>query len=267
MKFYFCRKNNGLTLIELLIAVVITGILAAGFYRAFINQQRVYTVQGQVADMQQNARIALGKMVREIRMAGFGGLDYALGGGVNGFNQSILLGSSTITIVGAFKPVKRDNGDPIQIASISGSQVTLNYATDEFDTSAHRYISIGGIESNTVQWRSGAVLTLAQPPLKVHPVGTRIFEIQAITYTYDGDQNVIRRDQNTGGGGQSVAENIENLQFQYFDKNGNSTSTPADVRLVKVIVTARTDMADPEFKGGDGYRRRKLSSSVRLRNF
>ncbi len=267
MKFYFCRKNNGVTLIELLIAVAISGILAAGFYRGFINQQRVYTVQGQVADMQQNARIALGKMIREIRMAGFGGLDYVLGlsGGVNGFTQRIVPGSNTITIVGGFKPVRRDNGDPIQIVSISGSQVTLNYATDDFDTSTHRYISIGGIESNTVQSRSGAILTLAQPPTQTHPAGTLIFEIQAITYNLD--ETVIRRNGNTGGGGQSVAENMENLQFQYFDKNGNSTANPADVRLVKVSVTAKTDMVDPEFKGGDGYRRRMLSSSVRLRNF
>jgi len=63
------KKKNGLTLIELLIALVLSSILIAALYRLFISQQKTYTVQDQVADMQQNIRVAIDQMTREIRMA------------------------------------------------------------------------------------------------------------------------------------------------------------------------------------------------------
>jgi type IV pilus assembly protein PilW len=55
-------KKNGVTLIELLIALVVSTILTAVLYRVFISHQKIYTVQDQVADMQQNVRIAMGQM-------------------------------------------------------------------------------------------------------------------------------------------------------------------------------------------------------------
>lgn len=268
----YLRKNSGFTLIELLIVLVLSSILLAGSYRTFIAQQKVYTVQDQVADTQQNVRVAIDKMTREIRMAGYGNINYVLGlsGGVNGFTSviTIIPGPNQITIVGAFKQIRRSNGEPIVVSSVSGNQVTLDYATDEFDGTAHRYISIGGIESNTVQSRSGATLTLATALTQTHSPGSPVYKIQAITYnldTSDGKQ-VLRRNENTGGGAQSLAENIENLQFAYYDKDGIVTATPADIRMIKVTVLAKTDRSDPDFKGGDGFRRRELASFVKVRN-
>jgi len=46
MKIRFSMK--GVTLIELLVALVIGGIIIAGIYRVFIAQTRAYTVQDQV---------------------------------------------------------------------------------------------------------------------------------------------------------------------------------------------------------------------------
>ena len=93
------RKNRGLTLIELLIALVLSSILTAVLYRAFISQQKTYTVQDQVADMQQNVRIAMGQMAREIRMAGYGGNILSIFANVNGFTNIITPASNAITII------------------------------------------------------------------------------------------------------------------------------------------------------------------------
>lgn len=267
----FLRKNTGVTLIELLIALVISAILIAAIYRTFIGQQKTYIVQEQVVDMQQNARVAINRMMREIRMAGFGGLDYVLSltGGVNGFTEIITpSGDNVITIVGGFKQVRRDNGDPILVSSVSGNKVILNYATDEFDGEKHQFISIGGLESRKVTSRSGNELTLDSPPGYNHPANTPIFKIQAITYslgTSDG-KIVLRRDENTGGGAQPLAENIENIQFEYFDANGNTTTNPKNIHMVRVSVTARTERSDPDFKEGEGYRRRTIASNIHIRN-
>jgi prepilin-type N-terminal cleavage/methylation domain-containing protein len=264
------KINKGVTLIELLIALAISSILIAAIYRIFISQQKSYVVQEQVVDMQQNMRVSISRMMSEIRMAGFGSVEAIWEGvdGVNGFHQAITPGENSITVVGGFRQVRRNNGYPITVSSTSENTITLNYSTDEFDRPSHQYISIGGVESSTVIQRKGRVLTLANTLRLNHSKDTPIFKIQAITYTVgknDG-KSILRRNENTGGGGQPVAENIEDLQFEYFDANGNPTTFPADIRMVKVKVTARTDRLDPQLKGGDGYRRRQIASNISIRN-
>jgi prepilin-type N-terminal cleavage/methylation domain-containing protein len=255
-------QERGLTLIELMIALMMSSILIAALYRTFIVQQKTYTVQEQVVDMQQNVRVAIHRMMSEIRMAGFGNVDnvLSLGGGVNGFTQVITPNSNTITIVGGFRQVKRDNGEPILINSVGKDSLTgkdtltLNYATDNFDGVKHHFISIGGLISNTVASRSGSVLTLDLPLKLIPKANTPIFKIQAITYGLglsDGKQ-VLQRNENTGGGAFAVAENIENVQFEY-----------PNTQMVKVTVKARTD---PQFAGGDGYRWRQIASNIYIRN-
>ncbi len=64
------KNSKGVTLIELLIALVLSAILTGGIYRTFIHQQKSYATREQVADMQQNVRVAINRMMREIRMAG-----------------------------------------------------------------------------------------------------------------------------------------------------------------------------------------------------
>jgi type IV pilus assembly protein PilW len=264
------RHSRGVTLVELLIALVISGVLIAALYQTFITQQKTYTVQEQVVDTQQNVRAAISRMMREIRMAGFGNVMEVLGlpGGVNGFAQILSPESDNITIVGGFKQIRRDSGDPIHISSISGNQIKLNYATDDFDGAAHRYICVGGVESNIVQSRSGSTLTLAKPLKLDHPAGTPIFKVQAITYDVgqSGGKTVLRRNENTGGGRQPLAENIEAVRFEYFDDNGNPTAIPTAIRMIRATVTAKTSLSDPEFKGGDGHRRRTVASNIHLRN-
>ncbi len=65
------RKPNGFTLLELMIAMALSGVVAAGVYVAFSSQQRTQIDQQLTADLQQNARAALYILQREIRMAGF----------------------------------------------------------------------------------------------------------------------------------------------------------------------------------------------------
>jgi type IV pilus assembly protein PilW len=64
------NDTTGFTLVELLIAMAIAGIVMAGVYSAYSSQQRSYTAQEQVVAVQQNLRVAMYFMEREIRMAG-----------------------------------------------------------------------------------------------------------------------------------------------------------------------------------------------------
>ncbi len=64
-------NRRGITLIELLVALVICALVIAAIYQVFIAQSRAYVVQDQVVEVQQNIRTAMEMMVRDIRMAGF----------------------------------------------------------------------------------------------------------------------------------------------------------------------------------------------------
>ncbi|MCI5120525.1 MAG: prepilin-type N-terminal cleavage/methylation domain-containing protein, partial [Candidatus Electrothrix sp. AUS4] len=65
------KKESGFTFIELMVSMVIASFVFAGIYGVYTIQQRSYTVQEQVSEMQQKGRAALDFMVRDIRMAGY----------------------------------------------------------------------------------------------------------------------------------------------------------------------------------------------------
>lgn len=71
MKSDYMTSCKGFTLVELLIALAISGLLMSGVYTAFKTQQDSYLTQEQVAEMQQSMRAGLYMMTRDIRMAGY----------------------------------------------------------------------------------------------------------------------------------------------------------------------------------------------------
>ena len=71
MKIINRINTKGLTLIELLVALVICGMVIAGIYRLFVAQSKAYTVQDQVVEVQQGTRSAMEILLRDLRMAGF----------------------------------------------------------------------------------------------------------------------------------------------------------------------------------------------------
>jgi type IV pilus assembly protein PilW len=79
MKMRHLSHKGGFTLVEIMIALLISSIVMISIFAAFQSQQQSYLIQEQVAEMQQNIRAGLGMMTREIRMAGY---DPAGGNGV-----------------------------------------------------------------------------------------------------------------------------------------------------------------------------------------
>ncbi len=64
-------KDKGFTLVEIMVSMAISSLVIAGIYGVYTIQQRSYTVQEQVSEMQQRIRSALDFMTRNIRMAGY----------------------------------------------------------------------------------------------------------------------------------------------------------------------------------------------------
>jgi type IV pilus assembly protein PilW len=63
-------SDQGFTIVELLVAMVISLLALGAIYSTFLAQHRSYQVQEEASDMQQNIRTAMFYMQREIRMAG-----------------------------------------------------------------------------------------------------------------------------------------------------------------------------------------------------
>jgi prepilin-type N-terminal cleavage/methylation domain-containing protein len=289
----FLKKSKGVTLIELLIALAISAILVAGIYRTFIHQQKTYATQEQVADMQQNVRVAINRMMREIRMAGFGGKNENTKGDndiitafvtVNGFaniinpvNDTIVDGINhdQITVIGAFRQI----GILAAAANAGDNTININYiGNTKFDTDKKKYMCINGRYNYEVDPTKPPITlakTAANPSGTLnesHVAGELVFLVEAITYGLEKDPNgtpVLFRDSNTGGGNQDVAEYVEDLQFRYVLADNTEVDLPGnpkDVRGVRIRIQARTRLSDPELKEGGGFRRRTLNTYIDLRN-
>jgi prepilin-type N-terminal cleavage/methylation domain-containing protein len=274
-------NRKGLTLIELLIVLVISSLLIAGIYRTFIHQQHTYTVQEQVVDMQQNVRIAINQMVREIRMAGLGRQDAKTwgAGGMHGRYKNVVTPSDdgqSITIVGAFQEVTFLTANAA--SGVDPAKIQVNDASG-FDTGGLQYICINGTESARIKNIVGNEIELFEPLTENHFVNEPVFRVLAITYSignFDGKTCLLRSDNLPDPDSavpQPVAENIEFLQFTYTLDDGTVFvgTVPGnrrdEIRMVQVTIRARTDRNDPELGGGnDGFRRRTLTTNIQLRN-
>ncbi len=91
-------NKKGVTLIELLVVLVICAIVIGGIYKVFIAQTRAYTVQDQVAEVQQDVRGAMEIMVRDIRMAGFKNRSFDDSGVISNGAIGTPLSNTSITV-------------------------------------------------------------------------------------------------------------------------------------------------------------------------
>ena len=273
------KDKKGITLIELMIVLVIGSFIAAGAYRTFAGQQKTYTVQDQIVDIQQNARASIQRMVREVRLAGFGNVLMVLPATINSVTYNNVVnpdtpaaGSLTIlsAIVGAGALTAQGN--------FGKNQITVSRLNDDqgsplFDTSNRKYVSIGGVESHEISSIDNGTktITLKDTLIFKHSAGTSVFAIRALTYqvVVVSGTPLLMRDDNSGSGAQPLSDNIEALQLMYTlvdDSQTGSPAKPADIRMVRVSVTARAEKADPDLKAGDGYRRRQFATNIHLKN-
>ena len=66
----FMTDSKGFTLVEVLIAMAIAGIVMGAIYSIFISSNRSYRTQDSVADAQQRVRVGIDFIAHDVRLAG-----------------------------------------------------------------------------------------------------------------------------------------------------------------------------------------------------
>ena len=80
------KDERGVSFLEVMIALLITGILTASMLKLYITQHQNYMIQDDVTEIQQSVRASIDELSRQIRMAGY---DLPLGlEGIEAYNTN-----------------------------------------------------------------------------------------------------------------------------------------------------------------------------------
>lgn len=237
------QKNTmppGFTLIELLIVMAISTIIVAAVYSAYVTQNKIYNSQEAVAEMQQNLRAGLVALTRDIRMSGYDLLATADSGFVDNVSFS-------------------DGATPTpQTETVFSSSTQIAFTAD-LDGDGTIDVLPEDIDGNTI---------------------IDMTEMEQIAYRLNGT-NLERYSTTTGTTEwQIIAEDIDNLEFQYLDQTGTPTADLDDVYTITVSILARSGRSEPDFNNNqtystasgaswtvnDNFRRRFLTRTIHCRN-
>ena len=271
-------RNSGMTLIEVMFASLIGSILVLAFYSAMDYQSKANAVQDQVTKAQENLRVAMGMIERDLRMAGYGLNEQIT---FTGGQQAIYPCNGCGDGTGTAAPASRSDsiiiwsnfGDKKLYASaaVPALQAIVNVGTDPINGNdatiyfkKNDYLLIKDITDST-KFEAKLITNVAASQLTVSTAFTKSYlqfsevrDIKSHAYAIDSNGNLtLTLVTNTTSGATSspvLAENIEDLQFAYgMDANAdgnfdgtwyNYPGTLSGVIAARVTIVARTALED-----------------------
>lgn len=249
------NNQQGTSLIELVFSLVIIPIVMIGVYSLFISGHKSYLLQESLADTQQRVRTGMELMTREIRLVGFGVPEEV--------DEIISAGEGEITFRANINNVKTALTTLAFLAQTtlqvsSGKDFKENktiYICDSESCEGHTLAKDGG--SKTLELNEGV------KRIKPYSAGSIVNVVNDVTYRFK--ENTLYRKVD-GGTNNPVAEDVTNLDFTYYNKEGKVTQIPTEIKQVAITITARTVRADPNWKDNNGYRTKSLKTLITLRN-
>jgi type IV pilus assembly protein PilW len=93
-------------------------------------------------------------------------------------------------------------------------------------------------------------------------VSTSGSDNEQIAYAYDSANQKITRQVGTAAAA-TLAENISGFTFTYYQSSGTTLATSvANIRRIKIAITAKTEKPDPGYQTNGGYRTMDLSATI-----
>lgn len=254
--------GKGLTILEVLLAVLLSCLVGMVLYQMFYTQDRTYNLQSEISEMQQNLRVAMEKISRDLTMAGFTQPPWTNINGESGvdFSGIKVTGGDILDVVGAF-----DGAQGILSKKVTAGATTLELSPgdeDNFDGTRKIDVNIGGRENAKITKKSGNTLTIDTDPYVAgeqgvryeYPAGTEVYLIKWKTYWIDDskpEQPVLRVDEHLGAHGQPLALFISGMEIVLSGK------------IAQISVTGRT--RNPDRTTGL-YTIGRLNNKILMRN-
>jgi len=234
----FTHKHNneqGLTLIELLIATAISAVVLGATVSTYIKQEKVLRTEIDETYLRGLGRLAMEELAKEIRRAGYG---FPPGQGIF---------AATETSITYF--VNTDDTQTMVAADVTAGDTTLTVRDDtDFDDTENLVIfnlrnltdwEVGQVSGtpagNVITLNSGTANSyLADQNIVIHQYHT-------IAYTFDAGNNLISETID-GGGAIPLIGKVSNMTLTYFDENDAVLATPmnagdanlANIRKVEI---------------------------------
>lgn len=270
------NRQSGFSLIELMIAMAISGFVLAGIYGAYQDQLMTSMTQERIVDLNQNLRAAIVTIERDLRMGGA--------------NPTGAAPAGITTAEAGFLVVATDNGGTDNDLGNNSNALDDNADNDMdgiVDEGSDGNDNDGDLlidEADEAEWFDGDVTD------------------QGEVIRFDLDSGNLRRRFNSAAStdptvnSTRIARNIDALNFVYFDGADppNVLPTPVtggardDIRSVQVTIVARDgvtlapmarnhtdnniytnqqgDVLLDMSAAPDGFRRRMVTTTIKCRN-
>lgn len=326
--------NKGFTLVELMVAIAILGLVLMAISTTFIGQQRQGLTQNEVAESQQSARIGLETLVRDIRRAGLMipnqpaaypiedagtfNITITVGSELDGYASILNPADSDGNITGLTSPItftvdttrdfqsrvgatarilrpstgmepSRDEGASDVCYTISAlTPQGVSPATITLTFSSSTSLPTGGIPD--IAFKPGDTILLhdcttswpvrirysVEPNPETSPdtatlrTLTRWIDLNGNGIVDTGEaenvaQNIVVPDADANGTPDDRDGNgLADIFFRYLDKNGNETTSLANIASVNIDLTTATTRNVAQLS--NQARTRQLTSLIRVKN-
>jgi len=267
--------SDGYTLVELLIAMSIAGILITAIYQVYQMRQSSDLKQQLVVEMQENIRAAVSLMKREMRMTGY---DPAANDGEDSDDDSATDDEDESAHTGIEKAgrgmIKFTFDYDADMTTESDERITYGFA-NEYDADGNGTADAGAAPLGRATG-AGPLIPIAE-------------NIQAIGFAYAFDHNhdgILDTDDGTADGhviwafDADPTDAIETLDTNLESHSLLADAVPlSDIRAIRVWILARTRapirghvenrtyaVGDRNISCVDNYPRRLLTATVYCRN-
>ena len=262
-------RQTGFSLVEIMVAMVLSLILLGGVLQIFASTRTSYRVHDSVSQMQETGRFSMEMMTRDIRMADFWGcadgigkvtngldpgggagyIDFTLGGlggieGAAGVPDSLVLRGGYGTGINVESPFGPQSSANIKVAAGNGFAVGDILLVSDCTVADIFQLTSGQLDGNgTLVHNTGATVT----PGNLSPVTCTGANAHCLSKVYDQNAVVFRPQQITysvGVGvsgefallrnGQEMIDGVEDLQILYGEDTDGSGAANRYVNATQV---------------------------------